>query len=161
MITNVSCLNPCFLNGYKCFCVKKNLLIQQTAFFWLNPITPLLFSSLFLTLKRLLLKSPGKYSHASQFTKQLSFMNLECNTLLQIQKWWDAIINAFCQTSPTNNSWPPFKSMRAGHHKISKFPLPPDTHPKFPQQNKNMHHNPYIHLQYQHSSLTYTTYSLS
>ena len=31
-----------------------------------------------------LLKSPGKYLHASKFNKHLSSMNLECNTLLQI-----------------------------------------------------------------------------
>ena len=31
-----------------------------------------------------LLKSSGKYLHASQFNKHLSSMNLECNTLLQI-----------------------------------------------------------------------------
>ena len=30
------------------------------------------------------LKSPGKYSHASQITKYLSFMTLEGDTLLQI-----------------------------------------------------------------------------
>ena len=38
-----------------------------------------------------LLKSPEKYSHASQFIKHLSFMTLEVNTILQIKNWWDAI----------------------------------------------------------------------
>ena len=33
-----------------------------------------------------LLNSPEKYSHASQFTKHISFMTLEGDTLLQIQK---------------------------------------------------------------------------
>ena len=42
-----------------------------------------------------LLKSLEKYSHASQFTKHLSSMNLEGDTLLQLQKLWDAIRSAF------------------------------------------------------------------
>ena len=33
-----------------------------------------------------LLNSPEKYSHASQSTKHISFMTLEGDTLLQIQK---------------------------------------------------------------------------
>ena len=33
-----------------------------------------------------LLKSPYKYLHASQFTKHMSFINLEGDTLLQCQK---------------------------------------------------------------------------
>ena len=42
-----------------------------------------------------LLKSPDYHSHSSQFTKHLSSMTLEGDTLLQIQKWWDAICSAF------------------------------------------------------------------
>ena len=38
-----------------------------------------------------LLKSPGKSSHAFQFTKRLSSINLEGDTLLQFQKLWDSI----------------------------------------------------------------------
>ena len=34
-----------------------------------------------------LIKSPEKYSHASQFTKHRSSMTIEGDTLLQIQKW--------------------------------------------------------------------------
>ena len=56
-------------------------------------------------IKWILLKSPEKYSHASQFTKHLSFMNLKGDTLLQIQKWWDAIISAFFKHLSTNKSW--------------------------------------------------------
>ena len=37
-----------------------------------------------------LLKSPEK-SHASQFTKHLSYITLKGNTLLQIQKWWNVV----------------------------------------------------------------------
>ena len=54
-----------------------------------------------------LLESPEKYSHASQLTKYLSSMNLEGDTLLQIQKWWDVIIYTFCQSLSTNKSCPP------------------------------------------------------
>ena len=42
-----------------------------------------------------LLNSTEKYSNASKFTKHLSSMNLEVNTLIHIHKWWDAIIYAF------------------------------------------------------------------
>ena len=51
-----------------------------------------------------LLKSPEKYSHASKFTKHLSFMTLEGDTVLQIQKWQDAIISTFFQYLSTNKS---------------------------------------------------------
>ena len=44
-------------------------------------------------IKRPLLKSRDKYSHASQFTKHLSSLKLEGNTLLQIQKCWYAIVS--------------------------------------------------------------------
>ena len=44
-----------------------------------------------------LLKAPEKYSHPSQFTKYLSSINLQGDTLLQLKKWWDAIRSAFCQ----------------------------------------------------------------
>ena len=46
-------------------------------------------------IKWTLLKSPEKYSHASQFTKHLYLMTLEGETLLQIQKWWYVIFSAF------------------------------------------------------------------
>ena len=51
-----------------------------------------------------LLKSPNKSSHSSQFTKHHSPMNFEGGTLLQIQKWWDAIRSALCQSLLTNKS---------------------------------------------------------
>ena len=57
-------------------------------------------------IKLSLLKSPEKYSHASQFTKHLLFMILEGDTLPQIQKLWDAIISGFCQSLSINKSWP-------------------------------------------------------
>ena len=53
-----------------------------------------------------LLKSPKKYSHASQFNKHLSFMTLEGDTLIQIKKLWGEIISAFCQSLSTKNIWP-------------------------------------------------------
>ena len=51
--------------------------------------------------------------------------------LLQIQKWWDAILSAFCQYLSTNKIWPPYKSLRVEYYKISSFLLPLDTHPKY------------------------------
>ena len=42
-----------------------------------------------------ILKSPGKYSHASQFNKHISSTSLEGDNHLQLQKWWDAIRSAF------------------------------------------------------------------
>ena len=44
-----------------------------------------------------IIKSSNKYSHASQFTKHLSSMNLSGDTLLQLPKWWYAIHSSFCQ----------------------------------------------------------------
>ena len=43
-----------------------------------------------------LLKSPDFHSRVSKFTKNLPFMTLEVDTLLQIQKIWGAIISDFC-----------------------------------------------------------------
>ena len=45
-----------------------------------------------------LLKSPGFHYHALQFTKHLSSMTLEVNTLLQIQKLWNAFNSALYQS---------------------------------------------------------------
>ena len=42
-----------------------------------------------------LLKSLEKSSHASQFAKHLSPKTLKGDTLLQTQKWWEAILCAF------------------------------------------------------------------
>ena len=84
-----------------------------------------------------LLKAPEKYSHESKFTKHLSSMVLEGNTLLQIQKWWHAILYAFCQSSSTNKSCPEYKYIKAEHNNTSSFILPPDTHPKFSTAKEN------------------------
>ena len=51
-----------------------------------------------------LLKSLGFHSHASHFTKHLSPMTLEGDTLLQLQKWWDTICSAFFLSLSTNKS---------------------------------------------------------
>ena len=42
-----------------------------------------------------LLKSPDFHSHPSQFTKHISPMTLEGDTLLKLKKWWYAIHSAF------------------------------------------------------------------
>ena len=64
-------------------------------------------------------------------------MTLEGNTLLQIQKWWDAIIPAFCQYLSTKTILPPYKSIRAELHNIPKFLLPPDTHLNYATAKEN------------------------
>ena len=43
-----------------------------------------------------LLKSPEKYSHASQFTKHIYCMTLEDDNILKIKKWLGVICSAFC-----------------------------------------------------------------
>ena len=45
-----------------------------------------------------LLNSPEIYSHAPQCTRNLSYMTLEGDTLLQIQKWQDDILYDFFQS---------------------------------------------------------------
>ena len=82
-------------------------------------------------IKYALLNSPEKYSHESQFTKHLSSATIEGDTLLQIKKWWDAILSAFYKYLSTNNRWPAYKYLRAEYHNIYSFLLPPDIHPKF------------------------------
>ena len=79
-----------------------------------------------------LLKSPYFHSHASQFTKNLSFMNLEGDTLIQIQKLWDVICSSeFCQYLSTKKSWPPYKKLKAENYDITNFFLPPSTHSQY------------------------------
>ena len=46
-------------------------------------------------IKWTLLNSPENYSCPSQFTKHQSSMTLNGDTLLQIQKLWDAIVSDF------------------------------------------------------------------
>ena len=71
-------------------------------------------------------------SNVSLFTKYISFMTLEVDTLLQIQKWWHTIISPLCQYLSTNKICPPYKTLRAEHHNTAFSFLPLDTHPKFP-----------------------------
>ena len=56
-------------------------------------------------------------------------MTLEGNTLLQIQKGWGSY--TFFQSLPKNNSWAPYKKLKADNYDITKFLLPPDTHSKY------------------------------
>ena len=57
-------------------------------------------------------------------------MTLEGDTLIQIQKWWDAICSTFCQYLSTNKIWPSYKKLISEHYNITKFLLPPDNHSK-------------------------------
>ena len=54
-------------------------------------------------------------------------MTLEGNTLLQLQKWWDAICSAVCKSLSTNKNWPPYRKLNAENNEITNFLLPPDT----------------------------------
>ena len=58
-------------------------------------------------------------------------MTLEGNTLLQIQKGWGAISYTFFQSLPKQNSWAPYKKLKAENYDITKFLLPPETYSKY------------------------------
>ena len=64
-------------------------------------------------------------------------MSLEDTIIILIQKLWDNIIYAFCQSLSKNKSWPPYKKLKVEHHNISKFLLPPDTHSKYATAKEN------------------------
>ena len=68
-------------------------------------------------------KSPGKHSHASQSTKHISSMTLEVDTLLQIKKWWDAVLSTLCKNLSTNNICPAYTYIKAENQNISSFLL--------------------------------------
>ena len=81
-------------------------------------------------IKLLLINEPEKYSHASQFTKNIFSMNLEGDNILQIKKLWDAILYDFCKYVSTNKSCTVYKYLKAEHQNTSYFLLPPETHNK-------------------------------
>ena len=64
-------------------------------------------------------------------------MTLEGDTLLKLQKWWDAIFSYFCQSLSTNKSWPTCKNLVSEHHYINKFLLPIDDHSKYITAKEN------------------------
>ena len=64
-------------------------------------------------------------------------MTLKVNILLLIQKSWDAIIYALFKYLSTNKIWPAYNYLKAEHHNISSYLLPPDTHPKFSIAKEN------------------------
>ena len=78
-----------------------------------------------------LLKSLDFHSHASQFTKHLSPTTLKGNTLLQLQKIWDSIFSAFCQSPSTNKIWASYNKIKVEHYDITNFPIPLDNHYKY------------------------------
>ena len=51
-------------------------------------------------------------------------MDIEGDTLLQIQKWWDAISSVY-------KRWPTYKNLASEHYEIAKFLLPPENHSKY------------------------------
>ena len=59
-----------------------------------------------------LLKSTYFHSHRSHVIKHISFVTLEGDTLLQLQKWWYAIISDLCPYFSTSKIWSPYKSLR-------------------------------------------------
>ena len=72
-----------------------------------------------------LLKSTYFHSHSSKFIKHLSYIILEFNTLLQLQKWWDANISDFCKYLSTNKILPPYKKLKSEHHLYISPPTRP------------------------------------
>ena len=54
-------------------------------------------------LKRTPLKTPEESTYASQFTKRMSTLTLHYGTIIKINKWWDSIRCAYCQSLSTNN----------------------------------------------------------
>ena len=64
-------------------------------------------------------------------------MTLKGDTLLQIQKWWDAIISVLCQSLSTNKIWSACKSPKSEHRNRYYFIIPPDISPKFSTAKEN------------------------
>ena len=84
-----------------------------------------------------LLKSPNFHSHASQFTKHISAMTLERDTVLKIQKWLGSIRFALFQSLSINKSCPIYKKIKVENYDINKFLLLPDTHSKYATAKEN------------------------
>ena len=64
-------------------------------------------------------------------------MNLEGDTLIQIQECLDSICSAFCQSLSTKKSWPPYKKLKAENYNIAKLLLSPDTNSKYVTAKEN------------------------
>ena len=90
----------------------------------------------------ILLHSPGKSSHASKFTKHVSYMTLEGDTLLQIQKWW---VPSFLDSSNTFQQRRSVRNTNILHNTIMNY-LPILSHRtpilKSLKQNKHINHYP-------------------
>ena len=108
--------------------LQKKIFIIWTTFFWYHhQATP---------------KIPWKSSHASQFTKHLSYTTLEEDTILQIQKWWYAIHPNSHQYISTNNICPAYKSLSENHYELSSFLSHRTPIISFPQQKKSIKSSP-------------------
>ena len=64
-------------------------------------------------------------------------MTLEGDTLLQLQKLWDAIISALYQPLSTNKCWTSYKRLKAEQHDITKFLLQQDNNSKYITAKEN------------------------
>ena len=65
-------------------------------------------------------------------------MILEGDTLLQLQKLLYAIRSASFLYLSKNKIWTPYKKIKAENYVITKFILPPDTHPKYITAKENV-----------------------
>ena len=63
-------------------------------------------------------------------------MNLEGDTLLQIQKWRDAICSAFLQYLSANNRFMAYKYLSDDDQQLSSFVLPLETFQVFHNKRK-------------------------
>ena len=85
-----------------------------------------------------LLKLPEKYSYAPKSTKTFSSLNLEGETILQLQKWFDTIQYDFYQYLSTSNIWTVQKYPKPPDYDISIFVPPPEIHTKSDKENKTI-----------------------
>ena len=63
-------------------------------------------------------KITWKSFYTSKFTKHTPSLNLEEDTLPQIQKWWYAITSAFFQSLSTINSRKTYKSLKGKNYDL-------------------------------------------
>ena len=92
---------------------KQNLFTILTTFSWSHQmLTPQIIQ---------------KYSYASQFTKHMSSMNLEGDTIHQLQNKLKPICYAFCLSLSTNKSWTSYKYLTPKYYYIYSFVIPSDT----------------------------------
>ena len=67
----------------------------------------------------------------------MTHMTIEGDTLIQLQKWWDAIRSAFYQSLSTDRIWRTYQNLVAQNDDMTKFLFSPDDHSKYITANEN------------------------